>query len=189
MHRPGPLGLESSPCDRLKPGRLIGEKKPRQRVLHDDELRAFWQATERLGYPYGPLFRLLLITGQRKNEVAGARWPEFDLAAKLWTVPAERFKSDAVTACRCAARRWRSSTRCPASAAGTRAICCSRPAIGQVPLNGFSKAKERLDAEMLAILREADPEAVLPPFVLHDLRRTVRTRLSALRVSTEVAEM
>ena len=73
----GKYGLEASPCDRLKPGRLIGEKKPRQRVLTDDEIFALWRATSRLGYPYGPLFRLLLITGQRKSEVAEARWREF----------------------------------------------------------------------------------------------------------------
>ncbi len=112
----GKYGLEASPCDRLKPGRLIGEKKPRQRVLSDDEIFALWRATSRLGYPYGPLFRLLLITGQRKAEVGEARWIEFhpelarmlrerkpgeaidwsevDRQLKVWTVPPERFKSD-----------------------------------------------------------------------------------------------
>ena len=50
-------GLEASPCDRLKPARVIGEKKPRQRVLTDAELAAFWRATGRLGYPYGPLLQ------------------------------------------------------------------------------------------------------------------------------------
>lgn len=56
-------GLETSPCDRIKPTKLIAEKKPRQRILSDAELRAFWCATERLGYPLGPLFRMLLLTG------------------------------------------------------------------------------------------------------------------------------
>ena len=48
-----------------------------------------------IGYPFGPLYRLLLLTGARKSEVAGARWSEFDLARKVWTVPPERFKSNA----------------------------------------------------------------------------------------------
>ncbi len=47
-------GLETSPCDRLKPKALIGEKKARHRILSPAELRAFWKATEAIGYPYGP---------------------------------------------------------------------------------------------------------------------------------------
>jgi integrase len=92
----GVYGLEASPCDRVKPSQLIAVRKPRQRVLNDDEIRAFWRATEELGYPLGPLFQMLLLTGGRKSEVADARWAEFDFAAKLWTIPAERFKSDTV---------------------------------------------------------------------------------------------
>jgi integrase len=88
--------LETSPCDRLSTSKLIGERKPRQRVLNDAELRAFWRATATLGYPFGPLFQFLLLTGQRRNEVVRARWREFDLTARLWIVPPERFKSDAV---------------------------------------------------------------------------------------------
>ena len=45
-------GLETSPCDRLKPKKIIGKKISRTRILDDDELRAFWRATRRLGYPY-----------------------------------------------------------------------------------------------------------------------------------------
>ena len=47
------------------------------------------------GYPFGPLYRLLMLTGSRKTEVSGARWREIDLAEKLWTMPPERFKSNA----------------------------------------------------------------------------------------------
>jgi integrase len=68
----GTYGLEASPCDRLRPADLIGEKKPRSRVLSDAEIIALWTATEALGYPCGPMVRMLLITGQRKNEVARA---------------------------------------------------------------------------------------------------------------------
>ena len=91
----GTYGLETSPCDRVKAAALIGARQPRQRTLTDAELRALWQAIETVGYPFGPLYRLLLLTGARKSEVAGARWSEFDLPRKVWTVPAERFKSNA----------------------------------------------------------------------------------------------
>src|SRR5262249_12670505 len=85
-------GLQISPCDRLNVGDVIGKRKARDRVLTDDELRAFWGATEKYEYPYGPLYRLLLLTGLRLGEACGARWSEFDLAKKQWTIPASRMK-------------------------------------------------------------------------------------------------
>ena len=91
----GTYGLETSPCDRVKPAAIIGPKVPRQRVLNDPELASLWRASEALGYPFGPLYRLLLLTGARKSEVAEARWGEFDLGKAVWMVPPERFKSNA----------------------------------------------------------------------------------------------
>ena len=90
------FGIETSPCDRLKPKVLIGPKHHRTRVLSDDELRAVWAATAKLGYPWGPFYRLLLLLGCRKTEASDARWPEFDLDNKLWTIPESRFKSGSV---------------------------------------------------------------------------------------------
>ena len=69
-------GIENSPCDRIKARDILGKKSPRKRVLRDNEFRAVWQAAEATGYPYGPLFQLLLLTGARKSELAcgpGAR--------------------------------------------------------------------------------------------------------------------
>ena len=119
--------------------------------------------------------RLLLLTGARKSEVAEARWSEFDLKKKIWTVPPERFKSNA-------------SHLVPLSDAAI-AIIESLPRFtkgdhlftttyGEKPVGGFSKAKARLDKLMSA-----------SPWVIHDIRRTVRTRLASLRVSDLVAEM
>ena len=88
-------GLSASPTAPLKPAKLIGRKVPRKRVLTDDELRAVWVAAPKLGYPYGPLLQILILTGQRRSEVAEARWREFDLAKRLWTIPPERMKGDA----------------------------------------------------------------------------------------------
>jgi integrase len=88
-------GLERSPCDRIRPKVMIGERKPRQRVLDDAGLRTFWRATDRMGYPFGPLFQLLLLTGCRKAEIAAAKHGEFDMRKRLLIIPPERFKSDA----------------------------------------------------------------------------------------------
>ena len=43
----------------------------------DDELRALWRVSGRLGYPFGPIYRMLILTGQRRSEVTNARWREF----------------------------------------------------------------------------------------------------------------
>ena len=67
-------GLAFNPCGKLKPGDLIGERYARDRVLGDDELQALWRAAERMKYPFGPLYKILCITGVRLNEVCGARW-------------------------------------------------------------------------------------------------------------------
>ena len=169
----GAYGLEASPCDRVKPTALIGAKEPRQRVLTDAELASLWKSSETLGYPFGPIFHLLLLTGARKSELAEARWSEFDLAKKIWTVPPERFKSNA-------------SHLIPLSDAAV-AIIESLPRTGNDHLftgrkgmvHNFYIPKERLDALM----------GPMPAWVIHDIRRTVRTRLASLRISDLVAEM
>ena len=72
-------GLEMSPCDQLKPRAIIGERKPAHAPFpSDDELRAFWRATGRMGYPFGTLARMLLLTGSA-IDAAEAPWSEFHL--------------------------------------------------------------------------------------------------------------
>src|SRR5262245_7219970 len=56
-------GLESSPCDHLKAKSVIGPLEPRDRILEDDEVRAFWRACLKMGHPHGDLGRFLLLTG------------------------------------------------------------------------------------------------------------------------------
>ena len=171
----GTYGLETSPCDRVKPSTLIGAKQPRQRVLNDAELASLWRATETMGYPFGPLYQLLLLTGARKNEVAGMRWSELDLTKKLWTVPPERFKSNASHLVPLSDAAIAIIEPLPRFTKGNHLFTTT---YGEKPVRGFSKAKERLDKLMSAA-----------PWVVHDIRRTVRTRLASLRVSDLVAEM
>jgi integrase len=186
-------GLESSPCDRLKPKAIIGKKESRTRVFTDDEWRALWRATRRLGYPYGPLFRMLALTGQRKSEVAEARWSEFDLARKLWTIPAERMKASAAHIVPLTDDVLAILKSLPRFKRGDHVFSTT---FGKKPVNGFSKAKQRLDRRMLcswrAIARargEDRRKAEIEPFVIHDVRRSVRTGLSALPVPDLVREL
>jgi integrase len=182
-------GLDRSPCDRMKPKAVIGKKGVRRRVLSDAELRAFWRVTEDLGYPYGPLLRLLALTGQRKSEVAEARWREFDLEKRLWVIPAERMKMEAAHVVPLTDEASALLAQLPRFKKGDHVFSTT---FGAKPINGFSKAKELLDGRMLADLREGagDPDDVeLEPFVIHDIRRTVRTGLSALPVPDMVREL
>jgi len=184
-------GLESSPCDRLKPRSLIGERQARDRVLSDDEIRAFWRVTGRIGYPLGPLARMLLLTGQRHAEVARAQWGEFDLGRRLWAIPNERHKSktqhvvpltDEVVALLTSLPRF-----------GKHVFSFN---LGVKPTCIHAEAKPRIDRRMLRTLRAMarargeDPAGVeLRRWVVHDLRRVVRSHLSALRIPDHVAEL
>jgi integrase len=172
-------GLSASPTDRLKPKDLIGAKQPRERVLTDSELRALWSASDALGYPFGAVVKMLMLTGARLGEVTGARWPEFDFENQCWTVPAARYKTnmqhyvpltDDLIALLESLPHWRDD--------------CLFSTNGQRPLRFCTKPRAKLDAAMRASLG-SEP----PPFVLHDIRRTVRTRLSELRVQDHVAEL
>lgn len=177
----GVYGLDRSPCDRMKPKEVIGKKALRTRVLTDAELAALWRATEKMPYPYGPLFRILALTGQRKSEVAEAQWSEFDLVKKLWMIPAERMKADSAHAVPLTDDVLAILKSLPRFQSGQYLFSTT---FGRSPVNGFSKAKVKLDE---AIGTELHGE--LPPFVIHDIRRTMRTGLSALPVPDLVREL
>jgi integrase len=175
VDRRKPYKLQVSPCDRIKPTRLIGPKNIRTRVLTDAELRSLWLAAEAVGYPFGDLVKMLLLTGCRLNEVAGARWPEFD--DKLWTIPPARFKSNSMHRIPITDDLAALLAKLPRFTSGDF-LFSNR--FGKAPVSGFGHAKERIDAHM---------PADMPPWCFHDIRRTLRTRLSALRIDDKVAEM
>jgi integrase len=182
-----PLYLEHSPCAQLSPKRLIGERQRRDRVLSDAEISAFWKAAGSLGYPYGPL----LLTGLRLSEVSEACWDEFDFEECIWTVPAARMKktgseakphmvplTDAMLEVLETLPRFENGKFLFSSQRGLRPILAVY----------FSGPKIKLDGAMLQILKEASPKAALPDWTNHDICRTVRTKLSALRIPEEVRE-
>jgi integrase len=185
----GVYGLDRSPCDRMKPKDVIGKKALRTRILRDAEMRALWAATESMGYPYGPLIRLLVLTGQRKSEVSDARWSEFDLQRALWTIPAERMKADAPHTVPLTAEAVAVLESLPRFPNGGHLFSTT---LGQKPVSGFSKAKIRLDEFLSAELRNRAGELGIvhfEPWTIHDIRRTVRTGLSALPIPDLVREL
>jgi hypothetical protein len=167
--------VETSPCTGIKASDLAGRKESRQRVLNDAEIRTLWKATEGLGYPATPFVRLLLLTGQRLREVAEMTWAEVDLDKVLWTIPPERMKGDAaheVPLPQAAVEILKSLPR------WTGPYVFSTTG-GERPISGFSKMKARIDAAMPGVAG----------WRFHDLRRTMRTGLSALPIPSNICEL
>lgn len=172
--------IDASPCDLIRPARLIGAMEPRQRTLTDKEVRAFWIATGAIPYPHGPLHRLVLLTGTRLREAADAEWREFDLTEKVWRIPPERTKTrtaHVVPLSREALKLLRALPRT------SRARFLFTAPGQRTSVKNFHTPKTRIDAEMAKVLGHK-PE----PWVVHDLRRVVRSRMAAMGVREEIAE-
>lgn len=142
---------------------------PGERVLNDAEIRALWSATEQLRYPYGPAFRLLLLTGQRKREWLHASWNEIDTDL---TIPAARHKSRRGHIVPLGAAAWAILNQLP-----TRSGYLFVGRTGEVT-DGGSSVVEKLQELM------GNP----PPFTIHDLRRTCASRMAQLGIPEAVGE-
>lgn len=181
----GVQGLDMvSPCETLSPP---VSPTLRDRVLSDDEIRRVWAAADALGAPFGPFVQFLLVTGQRRDEVARMEWAEIDKAGDLWIVPKERVKADRENLVPLSPLARRILETVPRYAKG-RFVFTSTA--GKRPVSGFSRAKTRLDRAIVE-QGQADDEDYkgMRDWRLHDLRRTCRTRLAALRVPEHVAEL
>jgi len=190
----GEYGIEISPVERLRPAELIGKREARSRILTNTELRQVWDAADNLGYPYSPLVHLLILTGQRLREVADMSWSEVELDKALWTIPASRMKGDRAHEVPLAPKALALLKGLPHWTVGDFVFSTTA---GERPVNGFSKVKVRLD-RLVTVLRASEragdgagPEKgdELPKWVFHDLRRTMRTELSALPVQDLVREL
>jgi len=161
----GDYGIERAPTDRLKARVLVGPRNMRARVLSDSEIRAIWHAD--LHYPMQPSLRFMLLTGQRKSEVANAQWQEFDLDKRIWIIPGGRMKAGAAHVVPLSDGAIDLLRALPRLDRGDHLFSFT---FGARPANSFGRAKMRLDTLM--------PPG--EPFVFHDIRRTVRTRLSGI---------
>lgn len=164
----------------------------RDRALSDAELRLVWLAGEKLGYPFGPLFRLLAITGQRLEEVSGLVWGELDKASTTWALPADRAKNGNASQVPLSALAV-AELDALAKRTGRRAKDWPRTGFvfsttGETSVSGHSRAKRRLDREVAALAAREEYQAVIAPWRLHDLRRTLATGMQRLGVRFEVTE-
>lgn len=173
--------VAQSPLTRLK-RRDLQNNPDAGRALTDDELRHVWRAAGQLGYPFGPMYQLLLLTGQRRGEWAAARWSEVDAVQRTLEVPAGRFKGGRDHVVPLAHDVWTIMEGLPRWNQGDHAFSTTG---GRSPVSGFSKAKTRLDEKIVEGL--ADEEELIP-FRVHDLRVTCETRLADLGFSQEVRD-
>jgi len=180
--------LDASPIDRMEPP---AKPEARDRVLSDEELVIVWNAADGLGYPFGPMVRLLVLTGARRDEVAGLDWSELNRDARAWHLPADRAKNDtasvtalsglAVAELDALARRSGKDDGWP-----RRGFVFSTT--GKTASSGYSRAKRRLDKLIsVAALKSSEPLTV-QPWRLHDLRRTLANGMQRLGVRFEVTE-
>jgi integrase len=174
-----------------------GKETSRDRVLSDDEIRLVWKGCDSIGWPFGPMVKLLLITGQRREEVAGATWNEFDLAAKepLWIIPKERAKNNKEHAVALTPSAVAILEQLPKIERKDGKPGYVLTTTGETSISGFSKAKEKLDAAMLAIARqeamERDDDASrvsIADWRIHDLRRTCASGMAAIGQPVHIVE-
>jgi integrase len=143
---------------------------PRDRTLTADELSGLWWAIQKLPELPRAYFRVVLLTGTRRNEVRGMAWSELNLDTGLWRLPAERNKS---------ARPF----EIPLSAEVVETLR-ALPRIGPMVFALDGKRPMAVHHLIDSVRRDAG----LPDVRLHDLRRTLRTGLAELGVGFEVAE-
>ncbi|MGO4572901.1 tyrosine-type recombinase/integrase [Microvirga sp. 2TAF3] len=153
----------------------LADEVSRDHIIIDNELAAIWKACRE--DDHGRIVRLLILTGQRRDEVGDMRWSELDLDKALWTIPRERTKNGlthevplsplAVEILRSVPRRE-----------GRELVFGE----GEGGFSGWSKSKTRLDN------RIAKAGTQVRPWRLHDLRRTAATRMADLGILPHVIE-
>jgi integrase len=152
--------ITSTPVFGVKPP---AREHSRDRVLSHQELQDVWAGTDKMGYPFGPMIKLLILTGQRLNEVATAPYDEFDLDKAIWKLPGSRTKNGRAH-----------TVHLPPSALK---IIGNLPRVdgsdwlftttGFSPISGFGKAKKRLDKL-----------SNTSGWTFHDLRRSFATHVT-----------
>jgi integrase len=166
--------------------RANARERARTRVLSDDEIRIIWPVLEEAG-TFGALVKTLLLTAQRRDEVAHMTRSEIGQDG-IWTIPAERYKT-------------KQPNHVPLSKAVV-AIIGSQPEIdgcdlvfpsrAGTPFSGFGKSKAALDKAVLAAMKKHAQNGAkvepMPNWTLHDLRRTAKTLMVRAGVRPDISE-
>ena len=169
--------VTASPVDRIKAPTV---ENSRDRVLSNDEIRLVWQAFERIGWPFGAVGQLLLLTGARRTEVAASRWSEIDTTARSWTIAAERSKNGIAHTIPLSDKALEILAALPHIASKPGFVFSTN---GRVPVRGFSLAKKYVDAAIVTA-----NGAPIAPWTFHDLRRSTASGMAELGIAPHVVE-
>lgn len=145
----------------------------RDRVLSEHEIAVIWKGASVTPYPFGAIVQLLLLTAQRRGEVADMRWADLDLDKALWTIPAQRTKSNRTHIVPLSSLAMRTILSIP-RIDGVRVFPARS---GNGTFQGFSKSKQRLD-----------DACDVRGWTIHDLRRSAATHLAGLGAPPHVIE-
>lgn len=160
-------------------------ERARTRILADDEIRIIWPVLDEAG-TFGAVVKALLLTAQRRDEVAQMAWKEIG-ADGIWTIPAERYKTkqpNHVPLSQDALAVIEAQPRIE----GCDYIFASRV---KTPFSGFGKSKAALDKAVLAAMKQTAKGGKvesIPNWTLHDLRRTAKTLMARAGVRPDISE-
>lgn len=172
------------PMDGLSPP---DPTEARDRVLEPDEIAKLWEAANHTALPYGPFYKLLILTLQRRDEVAGMQWRELDNRDKTWIIPGSRTKNGREHLVHLSPLAWSIiedlAAKAPVIAEGRFAYPFVFPATPTTYISGFSVAKQAIDETIEEIFGSS-----LEPWRLHDLRRTGATGLASIGVPPHIVE-
>jgi integrase len=174
----------------------------RERVLSNDEIAEIWRASGTAPSPFGAIVRLLILTGQRRGEVAGMAWNEISDDMATWTMACDRTKNGVAHIVPLSGpARFLLDDRLPDNADEAQRVLIQLRGSGTLALPGavgttfrnWSQAKQALDRAIMEVRAKAAgafgaTPAPVVPWTLHDLRRTVATGLQRLGVRLEVTE-
>lgn len=162
--------LKHSPLE----GMQIAKSAIRDRVLDDRELVAVYRAAQDIGYPFGTIVQFLILTGQRRSEIAALQRTWIDFDQQTITLPGAMTKNGRQHTFPFGHTTKRVLDDCPTSDSLLFPAC---GASGK-PFSGWSRSKERLDAKLENVA----------PWTLHDLRRTFSTGHAALGTPPHITE-
>ncbi len=180
--------ISASPIEHIKPPT---KERARDRALTDEEIRWFWVACDEIGWPFGPIFKLLLLTAQRRDEVGGMKWNELDLQKRTWIIPRNRAKSDRGHEVHLSDPAIEVLRSLPPSQSGAHHQDLVFTVTGTTAVSGFGNAKRRFDAIITEARRHSlglSESTEIPGWRLHDLRRTAATGMARLKIAPHVVD-
>ena len=152
--------VPSNPAVGVRPP---SRERAADRVLSQTELQAVWEGAGQMGYPFGPFIQLLILTGQRRDEVASMTRSEIDFDTGVWTIPGKRTKNGRPHVVHLSAAAREIINTIPRQD-GTSLLFTTN---GKRSISGFSKGKKRLD-ELCEV----------SGWTFHDVRRSFATHLT-----------